>query len=127
MPEHDESKGYWETRIVIKESAKGTLGKVIDGKLKRAYFDSGYEEVTEWHQYTPEELAQRAEAEKREEQQKADREFLDEAPERLTDLEWGVDDSYDAIAELGGAVGEVEVTLDDVMDAIAELGQIVEG
>lgn len=122
MPEHDESKGYWQTRIVVKESAKGT----IDNVNKFAYADSDYEEVTEWHQYTPEELAELEESEKREQQDAADREFLNTAPERINGLETGVDDSYDAIAELGIAVGDVEVTLDDVMDAIAELGQIVE-
>lgn len=127
MPKGVEGTGYWVTRQKAKDGAYDTIGTIVDGKVKHALFDSDYEEVTEWHEYTPEEIAEREESEKREQQAAADREFLDTAPERINGLETGVDDSYDAIAELGIAVGDVEVTLDDVMDAIAELGQIVEG
>lgn len=76
MPEHDESKGYWITRIVVKESAKGT----IDNVTKFAYADSDYEEVTEWVEYTHEELAERAADEERIKETEAQQQWLEQAP-----------------------------------------------
>ncbi len=84
-----------------------------------------------YHTYTVEELAEIKEQERlaAEEQAKleAQQEFLDKAPNRVTALELGVDDNYEATAELGVEVANQGITLDDIMNAIAELGTIVEG
>lgn len=80
--------------------------------------------------YTPEQLEEFAEQDRiqaeREQKEKEQQEFLDSAPERVDALETGVDDSYEAIADLGVDVADHAVALDDIMEAIAELGVTIE-
>lgn len=84
-------------------------------------------EITYWHKLTESEQQQRDELEREtKEKNAAAQEFIENAPSRIDDIEGGIDDSYDAIAELGIEVAGHAITLDDIMDAIAELGQIVE-
>lgn len=54
-------KGYWRRGTRAKEGALET----IDDVTKFALDDSDYEEYEEWVEYTPEELADMEEAEKR--------------------------------------------------------------
>lgn len=73
------------------------------------------ERILRYHVYTDYELQRMAEEEA---YQKAH-----PSPEvKIEALESGVDDSYDAIADLGVEVADHSVTLDDIMNAIAELG-----
>lgn len=127
-------EGHWQTY-----DANGDVVKDYDGEYDEKWphgTDGIYGEFTYglYTPYTAEEIEKR-----RKEKEEADREleeaqkkaeerekFLVTAPKRIDVLESGVDDSYDAIAELGVEVADHSVTLDDIMDAIAELGQIVE-
>lgn len=72
--------------------------------------------------YTQEELEKQAEEKKLIELTQKAQEWLPYAPEKVEALEFGVDDNYEATAELGVAVADHDVTLDDIMEAIAELG-----
>ena len=79
--------------------------------------------ISYWHEYTPAEIAEmEVESEKAQKFQQT----IEALPDRVEDLEIGIDYSYDAIVELGDVVADHDITLDDIMDAIAELGQIVE-
>lgn len=73
------------------------------------------ERIQRYHVYTDYELQRMAEEE---EHQRAH----PSSDTRINALETGVDDSYDAIADLGVEVADHSMTLDDIMNAIAELG-----
>lgn len=115
-----EEKGHWETRTESGDEIDYD-GTIPDDWLHDAEI-SNVEEYLLYREYTGEELAeierQRAEAEA-EAAKAAEREaFLADAPVRM-------DDTEQAVAELGVLAAGSVTTLDDVLDAIAELGAIV--
>lgn len=83
-----------------------------------------------YHKFTDEELKireeERIKAEKEAKELAEKQKIMDELPNRVEAIEYGVDDSYDAIAELGVEVADHSISIDDIMDALVELGQLLE-
>ena len=80
--------GYWIYKTVIKPDATP-----INNITKFAYYDSDYEEVKEWHEYTQEELAHLDNEQKKQV-------INDNLPNIIDTLENG-------IAELGDLIGDI--------------------
>lgn len=103
-------------------------GKVVDGY--DGYYpepeDSPVTEEWEYYTYRPLNAQEIAELEAVDKSNQERIEFELNAPERVKNLETGVDDSYEAIADLGVDVADHATTLDDIMEAIAELGVTIE-
>lgn len=99
----DLSIGYLFDGTYVPQSAYDA----IDNVTKFAVDDSDYEQVQYYHVWTPEEIAQREEAEAQAEQQ----ELINALP--------------DAVAELSEMVSDNTIDTADIMDAIAELSEIV--
>lgn len=89
------------------------------------------EDVPDWWQYgvyvpyTPEQIEEIAEERADVENAEKVSKWLPTAPEQVSALEAGVDDNFDATAELGIEVANQSIALDDIMDAIAELGTVI--
>ena len=109
---------YGEITIPIKseENPDGTDPSEFDNR------------VPDWWQYgiyipyTEEELENIHKEEELSDLTQKARDWLPYAPAQVEALELGVDDNYEATAELGVAVADHDITLDDIMEAIAELG-----
>lgn len=120
-----EEKGHWETK-----DEEGNIVNHFDGMITEGFPkdelipDIWYYDL--YIPYTPEELAemeeQRKQAEAEQEKYDQQQEWLEKAPERVDAIESGVNDAYEATAELGVEVADHAVTLDDIMNAVAELG-----
>lgn len=115
-----EEQGHWETRTESGDEVD------YDGTIPDDWpHDAAIENVEEYmlyRVYTDDELAEIAERKRLDDEARAkaaEREaFLSAAPERI-------DDTEQAVAELGVLAAGSVTTLDDVLDAIAELGAIV--
>lgn len=115
-----EEQGHWDTRTESGDAID------YDGTIPDDWpHDAAIENVEEYmlyRVYTDDELAEIAERKRIDDEARAkaaEREaFLSAAPERI-------DDTEQAVAELGVIAADSVTTLDDVLDAIAELGAIV--
>lgn len=113
-------EGHWETRTESGDEID--YDGTIPGDWPHDAEISNVEEYLLYREYTEEELAEIAERKRIDDEARAkaaEREaFLADAPVRM-------DDTEQAVAELGVLAAGSVTTLDDVLDAIAELGAIV--
>ncbi len=105
------TNGYYEIVTRIKPTATP-----IDNVKKFAWYDSDYEVVEAWHEYTAEELARIEEAKAEELKHKQ----IEALPKDVADIQ-------EALVEIAEISADNEASMSDVQDALCELAGIVAG